>query len=66
MQVTVSQVAKRLNISERRVRYLLASGRMVGVKERNGRWTVSWPLQIKAGKRGPDMDNYPTRLTYPS
>lgn len=59
---TVKQVAKRLNISERRVRQLLASGRMSGKRLDNGRWLVNWPLQITSGSRGPDMINYPTRL----
>jgi predicted site-specific integrase-resolvase len=62
IQVTPSQVAKRLSISERRVRQLLTSGRMMGVKQKNGRWLVNWPLQITSGKRGPDMTGYPTRL----
>lgn len=62
MQVTPSQVAKRLSISERRVRQLLAAGRMAGIKQENGRWLVDWPLQITSGKRGPDMINYPTRI----
>jgi len=62
MQVKPSQVAKRLGISERRVRKLLSSGRMSGVKQKNGRWLVDWPLQITSGKRGPDMESYPTRL----
>ncbi len=60
--VTPSQVAKRLSISERRVRQLLIDGRMSGVKQENGRWLVDWPLHITSGKRGPDMDNYPTRI----
>ncbi len=59
---TVTQVAKRLGISERRVRHLLSSGRMAGTKSENGRWSVEWPLRITAGKRGPDMSNYPARL----
>lgn len=59
---TVKQVAKRLKISERRVRQLLISGRMVGVKNENGRWLVKWPLNISSGSRGPDMASYPTRL----
>jgi hypothetical protein len=62
MQVTPSQVAKRLSISERRVRQLLATGRMAGIKQENGRWLVDWPLQITSGKRGPDMAKYPTRI----
>ncbi len=61
LSATVSQVAKRLSISARRVRQLLEAGRMKGVKN-GGRWSVSWPLSITAGKRGPDMKNYPTRL----
>lgn len=60
--VTVAQVARRLDISTRRVRHLLASGRMSGIKQENGRWLISWPLQITAGKRGPDMTQYPTKL----
>lgn len=60
--VTVAQVAKRLNISTRRVRQLLIQGRMLGLKQGNGRWLVEWPLHVSAGKRGPDMNNYPTRI----
>lgn len=60
--VTVSQVAKRLSISERRVRELLSSGRMLGIKQSNGQWFVHWPLIITAGKRGPEMKNYPTKI----
>jgi len=60
--VTVSQVAKRLSISGRRVRQLLSTGRMSGVKQENGRWIIDWPLQITSGKRGPDMNGYPTRI----
>lgn len=59
---TVGQVAKRLKISERRVRYPLSKSRMMGVKQENGLWLVNWPLQISAGKRGPDMKTFPTRL----
>lgn len=62
IQVKPSQVAKRLSISERRVRQLLTSGRMSGVKLENGRWLIDWPLKITAGKRGPDITNYPTKL----
>lgn len=59
---TVPQVAKRLKISERRVRQLLFTERMKGFKQKNGRWLVSWPLQIIAGKRGPEMSSFPSRL----
>lgn len=62
MLVTVSQVAKRLGISERRVRYLLATGRMIGIKQKNRRWAIYWPLQVSSGKRGPEMKSYPTRV----
>lgn len=58
---TPKQVAKRLKISERRVRHLLSSGRMSGIKK-NGKWLAIWPLRVSSGKRGPDMTNYPTRL----
>jgi len=60
--VTVAQVAKRLKISDRRVRRLLSTGRMFGVKKANGRWIINLPLQVTAGKRGPDMNKYPTRI----
>ena len=60
--VKVSAVAKRLGISPRRVRHLLTSGRMAGVKSPTGRWSVIWPLQITPGKRGPEMKSYPSRL----
>lgn len=59
---TVPQVAKRLKISERRVRQLLSAGRMNGIKTPNGRWYVCWPLQVTSGNRGPDMLNFPTRI----
>jgi hypothetical protein len=61
---TVKQVAKRLKISERRVRVLLSTQRMKGLKQDNGRWLIKWPLQIKPGMRGPDLNNYPTRINY--
>lgn len=60
--VSVSQVAKRLSLSPRRVRFLLSSGRMAGHKQDNGRWLVLWPLRITPGARGPDMFSYPTRI----
>lgn len=63
MQVTPKQVAKRLKISERRVRRLLAQKRMKGVKQKNGHWLIKLPLQIISGKRGPDMKSYPSRFT---
>lgn len=63
-QVTPKQVAKRLRISERRVRQLLYIGRMKGKKQGNGQWVVDWPLQITPGKRGPDMFGYPTRINF--
>ena len=62
VSATVTQVAKRLGISQRRVRYLLTTGRMAGTRSNTGRWLVYWPLQVSAGKRGPDMTSYPARL----
>lgn len=59
---TVAQVAKRLKISERRVRQLLFDGRMLGDKQTRGRWLINLPLQITPGRKGPDMNNYPTRI----
>lgn len=61
--VKPSDVAKRLGVTQRRVCFLLATSRMAGEKQANGRWLVYWPLQITSGKRGPDMNNYPTRLS---
>lgn len=59
--VTVSQVSKFLHCSDRRVRALLAQGRIRGTKVRAG-WLIPWPLSVSAGTRGPDLRHYPARL----
>jgi excisionase family DNA binding protein len=58
---TVAQVAKLLQCSDRRVRALLAQGRLSGYREGNHHWKVFWPLNIRPGRRGPDLRHMPTR-----
>lgn len=62
--VTPKHVAKRLGVSERRVRQLLSAGRMEGIKQTNGRWQVYWPVKIKVGKRGPVIFNTAFKVTF--
>lgn len=59
--VSVADVAKFMEFSERRVRKLLADRRMGGFKNPEGVWQVSWPLQISPGRRGPQIRRYPVR-----
>lgn len=61
--VTVERTAKFLKCSTRRVRFLLSNDRLFGHKDEiKGPWKVVWPLQLKAGTRGPDIRLLPTRL----
>lgn len=52
--VSVEVAAKRFNVSRRRVRCLLAQGRLDGSREPGKRaWMVTWPPRIRYGSRGP-------------
>ena len=59
--VDVKAVARFLGCSDRRVRVLLAQGRIFGVKIEDGTWRAFWPLNVRPGRRGPDLRGYPVR-----
>lgn len=50
--LTVEGAAFRMNCSTRRVRQLLADGRLQGIKIGTS-WRVRYPLMIQIGTRGP-------------
>lgn len=58
--IEVQRVADFLNVSDRRVRALLAQGRITGFKDGKV-WKVFWPLMVRPGRRGPDLKCYPVR-----
>ncbi len=51
--VPVSFVAKDWNVTPRRIRALLCSGRLVGQLLGNGYWEVRYPYLYSEGMRGP-------------
>jgi hypothetical protein len=51
--VPVSFVAKDWNVTSRRIRSLLAAGRLAGRREINGYWEVCYPYRFIIGTRGP-------------
>lgn len=53
--ISVDQAAKKLRVSARRVRVLLATGRLAGYKDAREVWQVNPFLMISPGKRGPRM-----------
>lgn len=53
--VPVSFVAKDWNVTPRRIRALLASGRLVGCLRENGYWEVRFPYLFTFGTRGPSL-----------
>lgn len=63
--LTIPDVADFLEVSERRVRALLAQGRIAGFKDDSNIWRIACPLNIKPGKRGPDLRGYAVRKLQP-
>ena len=63
--LSISDVADFLEVSERRVRTLLAQGRIAGFKDDSNIWRITCPLNIKPGKRGPDLRGYAVRKLQP-
>ena len=63
--IEVRKAAEFLSVSTRRVRLLLAQGRILGHKNASGQWLVSWPFEVTPGKRGPDLKRFPIRKIYP-
>lgn len=53
--VPVSTVAREWGISARRVRTMLAEGRLEGRQLENGVWEVIYPYSYIFGTRGPDI-----------
>lgn len=53
--VPVSFVAKDWSVTPRRIRALLASGRLLGRLLDNGYWEVKHPYQFTFGTRGPSL-----------
>lgn len=62
--IGASAVALTLGVSTRRVRALLAQGRIRGFKDKSGEWVVYWPFEVTPGKRGPDLRRFPVRHVY--
>ncbi|MGA8864698.1 MAG: hypothetical protein WBM09_13460 [Gallionella sp.] len=42
-------------VSPRRIRALLAAGRLAGIQEANGYWQVAYPYRFIFGTRGPAL-----------
>ena len=57
--VSVSVVARDWNISARRVRVMLAQGRLSGRQLDNGYWEVIYPYSYVFGTRGPSIRRQP-------
>lgn len=53
--VPVSMVAKDWKVSPRRIRALLAEGRLLGRLQENGYWEVRFPYSFTFGTRGPSL-----------
>lgn len=57
--IPVRGAAGLLNVSMRRVRYLIAGGRLQAVLSDSGRWQVVYPFQLRLGTRGPRLGQKP-------
>jgi hypothetical protein len=53
--VPVSFVAADWKVTPRRIRALLAAGRLLGRVQDNGYWEVRWPYLFAFGTRGPSL-----------
>ena len=51
--VTVSQAATRLGVSDRRMRQLARDGRVRGATKTGAEWLIPTPVEVIPGKRGP-------------
>ena len=51
--VTVKEAARRLGISERRVRQLAGEGRVQGATKAGAEWLIPTPVELVPGRRGP-------------
>lgn len=53
--LSVVETARFLGVSPQRVRALLGARRLMAAKDEGGAWRVAWPLQLRAGRRGPSL-----------
>ncbi|MFA6972012.1 MAG: hypothetical protein WC208_11510 [Gallionella sp.] len=53
--IPVSMAAKDFGISTRRIRALLAAGRLLGRQLDNGYWEVGFPFRVAMARRGPQL-----------
>lgn len=53
--LSVSFIADAYGVSTRRIRALLAEGRIKGRQLENGFWEVSFPPTVRLGRRGPQI-----------
>ncbi|MGA8864701.1 MAG: hypothetical protein WBM09_13475 [Gallionella sp.] len=53
--VPVAFVARDWNVTPRRIRVLLAAGRLLGRCQPNGYWEVRFPYSFTFGTRGPSL-----------
>jgi len=51
----VSMVANQFGVTSRRIRALLAEGRLNGRQLENGYWEVAYPYVFAMGRRGPKL-----------
>lgn len=51
----VSHVAKDWQVTPRRIRALLDTGRLAGRRQANGYWEVRYPYYLSLGTRGPSL-----------
>jgi hypothetical protein len=61
----VSLVAKDWKVTPRRVRTLLAAGRLAGRQGSNGVWEVCFPYIVSEGSRGPASRRHTVRKAAP-
>jgi hypothetical protein len=53
--VPVATVARDWKVSPRRIRALLSSQRLQGIRRANGYWEVAYPYNFTFGRRGPAL-----------
>lgn len=61
--VSVEQAARNLGLSARRVRHLLATGRIYGFKDQRNIWRVPAYPEVRPGRRGPRMGKKPPKAS---
>lgn len=62
--ISVELAAKKMDVSERRVRKMLADGVLSGTKESRA-WLVDYPFRLRIGTRGPASQAFKDRSFVP-